>query len=85
MTERPSDQPSLIPGVSSLHEEWCAGVRAALQERNQPFNRTTLPFYSVQTIRPQGTQRDLDPRWLEDYTRLDYLVQFGIRSDAWPV
>jgi hypothetical protein len=84
VTERPSDQPSLISGVSSLHEEWCAGVRVALQERNTPFTTTNLPHYSVQTIRQQGTQRDLDPRWLEDYTRIDFLIQFGIRSTAWP-
>ncbi len=84
VTERPGDQASLISGVSSLHEEWCAGVRVALQERNTPFTATNLPHYSVQTIRQQGTQRDLDPRWLEDYTRIDFLIQFGIRSTAWP-
>lgn len=84
VTTRPDDQPSLIPGVQSLHEEWCARVRALFEERAQPFTRTNLPYYSVQTIRQTGTQRDLDPKWLEDFTRLDFAVQFGIRSDAWP-
>lgn len=84
VTVRPDTQASLLAGVSTLHEEWAAGVRVALQERNSPFTTTNLPYLTVKTIRPLGTTRDLDPRWLEDFTRLDYLVQFGIRSDAWP-
>jgi hypothetical protein len=84
VTVRPDDGPSLLVGVGRLHEEWAAGVRVQLQERKNPFTKTNLPYYAVKTIRPMNTQRDLDPRWLEDYTRLEYLVQFGIRSDAWP-
>jgi hypothetical protein len=84
VTVRPDAQPSIIPGVMSLHEAWCATVRSLLQERVVPFTLTNLPYYGVQTIRPIATQRDLDPRWLEDFTRLDFLVEFGIRSDAWP-
>ena len=48
------------------------------------FTSTNLPYYAVKTIRQVGTQRDLDPRWMEDYTRIEFLVQFGIRSQAWP-
>lgn len=84
VTERPEEQPSLISGVASLHEEWAAQVRAALEERAVPFTTANLPYYTVTTIRQLGTARDLDPRWLEDYTRIEFLVQFGIRSDAWP-
>jgi hypothetical protein len=84
VTVRPDNQPSLVAGVSNLHEEWCANVRKILQERNSPFTASNLPYYAIKTIRPLGTQRDLDPRWLEDYTRLDFLIEFGIRSDAWP-
>lgn len=85
VTFRPEDQPSLLPGVSTLHSEWAAGVRAAMQERAAPFTRDNLPLYTVTTIRPLGSARDLDPRWLEDFTRLDFHVEFGIRPDAWPV
>lgn len=84
VTVRPEDRPAMIAGVMSLHEEWAAGVRVALQERNSPFTTTNLPYLTIKTIRPAGTTRDLDPRWLEDYTRLEFFVQFGIRSDAWP-
>lgn len=85
VTARPSDSPSFIPGVTTLHEEWAAGVRVALEERAKPFNLQNLPYYNVQTIRSSGSKRDLDPRWLEDFTTLDYLIEFGIRSDAWPL
>ena len=84
VTFRPDDQPSLLPGVSTVHSEWASGVRALLQERVAPFNTTNLPYYAVRTILPRGTVRDLDGRWLEDYTKLDFSVQFGIRADAWP-
>lgn len=85
VTTRPTDQPSLLPGVGMLHSEFAAGTRVALEERLKPFNVENLPWYGVQTIRPAGSARDLDPRWLEDYTRLDYLIEFGIRSNAWPL
>lgn len=85
VTQRPEDRPSLLAGVSTLHEEWAAGVRVALQERLCPYTTTNLPYLAVKTIRPSGTTRDLDPRWLEDFTRLDFFFEFGIRSDAWPV
>jgi hypothetical protein len=76
--------PSLTPGVGPMHEEWAAAVRMLLQERREPFTATNLPYYAVKTIRQIGTQRDLDPRWMEDFTRIDFLIQFGIRSQAWP-
>lgn len=84
VTVRPADRASLIPGVATLHEEWAAAVRAALEERAAPFTTANLPYYAVKTIRPLATTRDLDARWLEDYTRLEFFVQFGIRSDQWP-
>jgi hypothetical protein len=84
VTIRPEDQPSMIPGVATMHEEWSAHVRALLEERASPFTQVNLPYYTVRTIRPVGTQRDLDPKWLEDYTRMEFAMQFGIRSDAWP-
>ena len=84
VTFRPEDQPSPIAGVSNLHSEWSAAVRYLFQERRAPFNSVNLPFYSVQAIRPLATTRDLDPKWLEDYTRLEFAVEFGIRADAWP-
>lgn len=85
VTVRPEDQPSLISGVRSLHEEWCARVRALLEERAEPFTTTNLPYYTVRTIRQTATRRALDTKWLEDFTQLEFQLQFGIRSDAWPV
>jgi hypothetical protein len=86
VTVRTADQPAnLLPGVIDLHETWAAGVRVALQESRFPFNAETLPFYSVQTLRPAGSARDLDARFMEDFTRLDYFIEFGIRSNAWPL
>lgn len=91
VTIRPDTQPSLLAGVSSLHEEWCAAVRVLLQERRSPFRpagvepaASVLPYYDVKTIRPLPTVRDLDPRWMEDFSRLEFHIEFGIRPDAWP-
>jgi hypothetical protein len=85
VTERTAEAgPSLVSGVGPMHEEWAAAVRMLLQERRDPFTSTNLPYYAVKTIRQVGTQRDLDPRWMEDYTRIDFAIQFGIRSPAWP-
>lgn len=84
VTVRPDDQPSLIPGVGRLHEEWASAVRVKLQERLSPFNEANLPYYAVKTIRQQATARDFDPRWMEDFTRIDFFIQFGIQSTAWP-
>jgi len=84
VTVRPDDLPSLLPGVSDLHAQWAAGVRAALQERLSPYTTSNLPWLAVKTIRPRATTRDLDPRWLEDFTKLEFYVEFGIRSTAWP-
>jgi len=84
VTFRPDDQPSLLAGVSTVHSEWAAGVRALLQMRAVPFTSANLPFYVVKAISPRGTARDLDARWMEDYTKLDFSVEFCIRADAWP-
>lgn len=85
VTERTAEAgPSLVPGVGPMHEEWAAAVRMLLQERRDPFTTTNLPYYAVKTIRQVGTQRDLDARWMEDYTRIEFAIEFGIRSQAWP-
>ncbi len=84
VTIRPDDMPSILSGVTDLHSQWAAGVRAALQERVSPYTTSNLPWYAVKTIRPRATTRDLDPRWLEDFTKLEFYVEFGIRSTAWP-
>jgi hypothetical protein len=92
VTERPETQSSLLPGVSSLHEEWAATVLSTFRQKwnpetelySTPFNSTNLPYYTVKKLRPGTEARDLDPRWLEDFTRHPYFVEFGIRSDAWP-
>ena len=85
VTVRPRDQPSLLPGVSNLHAEWLGGIRTAFEERVRPFNETNLPWYKVNTIRSSGSARDFDARWFEDFSTLSFLIEFGIRSDAWPL
>lgn len=92
VTVRPDTQPSLISGVSSLHEEFAATLMELFEETKlsstneyiTAFTSANLPFYKVLKLQPQTETRDLDPRWLEDFTRHTYLVEFGIRSDAWP-
>lgn len=85
VTMRPDDQPSLISGVSTMHSEFAGAVRAIFEERAKPFTSVNLPLYSVKVIRPAGTRRDLDPKWLEDFTELSFAVEFGIRSESWGV
>lgn len=91
VTLRPQTQRSLLEGVSTLHEEFAARVRELFEERKTPageyqtvFTADVLPFYKVNKLRPQGEARDFDPHWMEDFTRLPFLIEFGIRSDAWP-
>lgn len=85
VTPRTDDQPVLPAGVATMHESWAAGVRVALREAAAPFTEARLPYHAVKTIRPLGTERGLEPPpILQDFTRLDFALQFGIRSTAWP-
>lgn len=93
VTVRPETQPSLISGVSTLHEEFAATILSTFKQRwvsdpeeyLTPFTDANLPYYQVTKLRPEAEVRDFDPRWMEDFTRHTYAVEFGIRSDAWPV
>jgi hypothetical protein len=84
-TFRPDDQPSLLPGVGSIHSEWSAATLDLLRESQRPFTTENLPYYAVKTIRLLSVNPDLDPRWMEDFTEIEFYVEFGIRSDAWPL
>lgn len=84
VTFRPMEQPSLLPGVDSLHSEWAAAVLALMRLSKRPFTAENLPFYTVNTLRPLGTTADMETQWLQDFTRIEFAVEFGIRSDAWP-
>lgn len=85
VTQRTDDQPVLPSGVATQHEAWAAGVRVALREAANPYTEARLPYHAVKTIRPLGTERGLEPPpFLQDFTRLDFALQFGIRSTAWP-
>jgi hypothetical protein len=82
-TERAEDKPSAIPGVATLHDEFCATVYAIMEERVGPFD-PFLPYYEVNMIKPRGTQSGLDPRFMIDWTTITFEVWFGIRPSAWP-
>lgn len=84
VTRRGGDQPVLLPGVASLHEAWAAGVRVALREASHPYTEARLPWHAVKTIRPLPTTRDLDPDFMLDFTRLEFRLDVGIRSQSWP-
>jgi hypothetical protein len=82
-TVRPLDQPSVLPGIATLHDEFCATTYALLEERLYPFTNY-LPYYQVNMIRPKGSQSGLEMHFMEDYTTLLFEVWFGIRPSAWP-
>lgn len=82
-TVRPLDQRSALPGILTLHDEFCATMFAVLEERLYPFH-PFLPYYQVNMIRPRGTSSGLDPRFMEDWTLITFEIWFGIRPSAWP-
>ena len=81
-TERPETRASLIPGVGDLHAEFLAAVLEAFDESRRPFD-DLLPFHYVNTVRPGRHQRDLDSRFLEDFTELRFVVDVGVKETAW--
>lgn len=84
VTARRADQSSPVAEIRDLHDQFTCEVLAAFEEREAPFTTSNLPYYAVKTIRPLGTRSDLDLTFLEDFTDIDFEIQFGIRSDAWP-
>ena len=82
-TERPGDSPSVLPGIATLHDEFCGTVLAVMEERLRPFD-AIMPYYQVNMIRPLQTQSGFDPRFMIDWTTIVFEVWFGIRPSAWP-
>lgn len=81
---RRPDQASALAGVRDLHDQFVCEALDALEERKAPFTTDNLPYYAVKTIRPLGTRSDLDLQFLEDFTDVEFFLEFGIRSTAWP-
>lgn len=81
-TKREQSQPMVIDGVRTLHQEWAATVRAALDFKEHPF-KDLFPFYTVTQIREGQNARDLDFNFWMDYTRIPIELRFGINSNAW--
>lgn len=84
VTARRQNQTSAVPEVRDIHDEFTCTVLTAFEERLQPFTEALLPYYAVKTIRPLGTRSDLDLSYMEDYTDIEFLLEFGIRPGAWP-
>lgn len=72
-------------GVREIHDQMVCGILDALEERKGPFTEVNLPWYKVNTIRPLGTRSDFNVIDFEDFTDVDFALEFGIRSTAWPV
>lgn len=70
--------------AADLHEGFVADVLDLFAEEKAPFTAELLPYYTVKTLKPLGTKSDLDLVYGEDYTDVDFFMQFGIRSTAWP-
>lgn len=84
VTGRGQTQAAPLQEAADLHEQIASTVLDCMAEENSPYSAALLPYYSVKTIRPVGTRSDLDINYLEDYTDIDFHLEFGIRSDAWP-
>jgi hypothetical protein len=84
LTERAPENPTLPTATSQLHTTWLGGVRAALLESTCPYTEALLPYHAINMIKPLNTTRDLEPNFLHDITTLEYQLQVGIRSEAWP-
>lgn len=80
-TVRPDDQPSALPGVATLHDEFVATSYSVMEERKSPFEGI-LQYYQVLKILPRGTKSGLNPQWLEDWTQIEFEIWFGIRPAA---
>lgn len=84
VTARREDQASALDEVRDIHDEFVCTLFAAYEERLQPFTEALLPYYKVNTIRPLGTRSDVDVAEWADFTDVEFLLEFGIRSTAFP-
>lgn len=84
-TARREDQVTAVAGIRDIHDEFVSTLLATYEERLAPFTEALLPYYAVKTIRPLGTRSDLNIAFWEDFTDVEFLIEFGIRSTAWPV
>lgn len=82
VTRREESQVSLLEGVKTLHEDWAATVRAAMDFKEDPFHGL-LPFYTVNQIGEGQNDRDLDLNFWLDYTRIPFDLRYTINQDAW--
>lgn len=78
-------QAAPIPEIVDLHDRFVADVLDLFTEERNPFTEAILPYYGVITLRPAGTRADLDVLEREDFTDIDFALQFCIRSSAWPL
>ncbi len=85
VTARRTDESFPGADATDLHERFVSEALDLLAEEKNPFSEALLPYYAVKMIRPAGTRSDFDPIYFEDFTDVDFELQFGIRSSAWPV
>lgn len=84
VTARRSDQTHGSDEARDLHESFVADALDLLAEDKSPFTAELLPYYTVKTLRPLGTKSDLDVLAMEDFTDVEFALEFGIRRGAWP-
>lgn len=84
VTSRRQDQALAPDEARDLHETFVAAVLDTFAEEAAPFTEALLPYYAVKKIQPLGTKSDMNVIYFEDFTDVDFLLEFGIRASAWP-
>lgn len=84
VTGRRQGQSAAADEARDLHESFVSSALDIFAEEKLPFTEAILPYYSVTTLRPLGTKSDFDVIYFEDFTDVDFHVEFGIRATAWP-
>ena len=69
-------------GQTAQHGAYRSKTRAALMQSASNWDSTTLPYYDIKWLQPQGTVYLTDDDF--NVTELNWLVRFEIRRDAWP-
>lgn len=85
VTSRRQNQSFAGDEARELHEKFVSQTLDLLAEEKKPFTEQLLPYYAVKTIRPMGTRSDFEILYFEDFTDVDFGLEFGIRSTAWPL
>lgn len=84
VTSRRQDQSYPGDEAHELHENFVADALDIFAYEKAPYTEALLPYYAVKPLVTLGTNSDLDILHFEDFTDIDFAIEFGIRSTAWP-